>query len=244
MTGLDVIARLADTTVASVRELNPQYLRLATPPGVRSVVRVPPGRGPATVAAYAELPASRRVTFIEHTIVRGETLSGIAQRYHVSLRYLSEANPKLKGRKLRPGQRVIVPTGGALSTSVARRIADPVVPAGTSPSGWHRVWRGETLSQIAQEYGVSQGDLRQWNQLAGDQIRAGQRLRVAPPMARKAKDASPTATGDRRTHVVRRGETLTGLARRYGVSVQALRKANGLSDRDTLKAGAAIRIPG
>ena len=46
MTGLDVIARLADTTVAAIRELNPQYLRLATPPGVASVVRIPPGRGP------------------------------------------------------------------------------------------------------------------------------------------------------------------------------------------------------
>ena len=48
MTGLDVIARLADTTVAAIRELNPKYLRLATPPDVASVVRVPPGRGPAT----------------------------------------------------------------------------------------------------------------------------------------------------------------------------------------------------
>src|SRR4029453_17073926 len=47
MTGLDVIARLADTTVAAVREMNPQYLRLATPPAVVSVVRVPSGRGPA-----------------------------------------------------------------------------------------------------------------------------------------------------------------------------------------------------
>src|SRR5206468_10808253 len=67
MTGLDVIARLADTTVAAIRELNPQYLRLATPPGVRSVVRVPSGRGQATEAAYAELPAVQRVTFREHT---------------------------------------------------------------------------------------------------------------------------------------------------------------------------------
>ena len=39
MTGLDVIARLADTTVTAIRELNPQYLRLATPPGVTSAVR-------------------------------------------------------------------------------------------------------------------------------------------------------------------------------------------------------------
>ena len=46
MTGLDVIARLADTTLAAVREMNPQYLRLTTPPGRASVVRIPAGRGP------------------------------------------------------------------------------------------------------------------------------------------------------------------------------------------------------
>src|SRR3954467_15411586 len=56
MTGLDVIARLADTTVAAIRELNPQYLRLTTPPGSRSLIRLPVGRGPATVAAYAVFP--------------------------------------------------------------------------------------------------------------------------------------------------------------------------------------------
>ena len=39
MTGLDVIARLSDTTVAAIRELNPQFLRLATPPATASVVR-------------------------------------------------------------------------------------------------------------------------------------------------------------------------------------------------------------
>jgi LysM repeat protein len=47
-----------------------------------------------------------------------------------------------------------------------------------------------------------------------------------------------------RTHLVRRGETLKSLAKRYGVSVQALREANGLGERDTLKAGVALKIPG
>ncbi|MEO7987651.1 MAG: LysM domain-containing protein, partial [Gemmatimonadales bacterium] len=41
-----------------------------------------------------------------------------------------------------------------------------------------------------------------------------------------------------------RGETLGGLARQYGVSVQALREANQLSERATIRAGAALRIPG
>jgi membrane-bound lytic murein transglycosylase D len=254
MTGLDVIARLADTTVAAIRELNPQYLRLATPPGVPSVVRVPSGRGPATVAAYAELPSSRRITFLEHTVSRGETMSGIAHRYRVSARLLAEANPRLRSTRLRPGQRVIVPTGGALSTSVARRMADPVEPAASSPSGFHRVHRGETLSGLADAYGVTVSQLRAWNALgAKDAIRAGQRLRVTRPAVARVEGttrlsttriSSSGASTAARVHTVRRGETLTGLAKRYGVSVQALRSENHMSAREGLRAGVMLRIPG
>ena len=125
MTGLDVIARLADTTVAAIRELNPQYLRLATPPGVASVVRVPAGRGATTVAAYAELPPNRRVTFVEHFVARGETMGGIARRYHVSSRCSRTPTRRSAPIGSRVGQRLIVPTGGAISTSVARQMADP-----------------------------------------------------------------------------------------------------------------------
>jgi peptidoglycan lytic transglycosylase D len=240
MTGLDVIARLADTTVAAVREMNPQYLRLTTPPATASVVRVPAGRGPSTVAAYAELPPNRRVTFVEHVVARGETMGGIARRYRVSQSMLAAANPKVKPSRLRVGQTLIVPTGGAISTSVARRMAAPTAPAGTSTSGYHRVRRGETLSGIADEYGVSQRDLRRWNSLDTEgHIQAGQRLRVAPPARTGASAASAG-----RTHTVRSGETLDALARRYGVTVDALREVNGMSSHEVLRSGVAIRIPG
>ena len=245
MTGLDVLARLADTTVAAIRELNPQYLRLATPPGTRSIVRLPAGHGPMTIAAYAELPPRQRVTFVEHFVVRGETLSGIALRYKVSQSMLMAANPRVKSRSLRIGQRIVVPTGGALSTGVARRMAEPVVAAGTTRRTFHRVQRGETVSEIADEYGVSQRELIAWNGLdSRGRIRAGQRIRVASPDVRPAprRQVSPGGTG--KTHIVRRGETLGGLAKRYGVSVQALREANGLDEQQTLRTGVALKIPG
>ena len=113
---------------------------------------------------------------------RGDTMGGIASRYHVSLRLLTDANPRVRGRALRVGQQIIVPTGGALSTSVARRVADPVVPAASSASGFHRVRRGETLIGLAAEYDVTVSQLRKWNGLGETEgIRAGQRLRIAPP---------------------------------------------------------------
>jgi membrane-bound lytic murein transglycosylase D len=245
MTGLDVVARLADTTVASIRELNPQYLRLATPPGVASNVRVPHGRGASTETSYAALPPSRRVTFVEHVVARGETMGGIAKRYHVSGRLLADANPKLKARRLRPGQIVVVPTGGALSSSVARRVASQTAPVDASPTGYHRVRWGETLSSIAKDYGLRQRDLERWNELGSEgRIAAGQRLRVAPPKLRNAPPVAADSAASARTHLVRRGETLKGLAKRYGVSVQALRDANGWSERRPLKAGKSLRIPG
>jgi membrane-bound lytic murein transglycosylase D len=246
MTGLDVIARLADTTVAAIRELNPQYLRLATPPKSRSVVRLPLGRGEQTRAAYAVLPPRQRVTFIEHFMARGETLGHLARRYRVSQAMLIAANPKLNSRRIRIGQRIVIPTGGIRSTRVARRMAEPMVAAGTSTGAFHRVRRGETISEIADEYGVTQQELRTWNNLdSRGRIRVGQRLRVVSPDAPRATPSpeSPDSSG-MRTHVVQRGETLEGLAKRYGVSVQALRKANGMSSRASLKAGSAIKIPG
>ena len=251
-TGLDVVARLADTTLAAIRDLNPQYLRLTTPPGTHSVIRVPPGLGEATAVAYADLPAGKRVSYREHVAQRGETVGGLAKRYGVGASDIIAANPRFHGRALRAGQTVIIPTAGPLPAEVARQLAAPE-PADAE---FHRVRRGETLGLIAGRYGVTQHQLQIWNRLGkSTAIRSGQRLRVSrsdvavrvrsKAAARAKATARPKAArlGAAHTHVVRAGETLAGLARRYGVSIQALRKANGLSEDAMLKRGARLRIP-
>ncbi|GIW52394.1 MAG: hypothetical protein KatS3mg081_1749 [Gemmatimonadales bacterium] len=182
-TGLDVLAKLADTTTQALLELNPQYYRGVTPPGRSSVVRVPRGTGTIVAKKYAELPPSERVTFLEHVIRRGETLSEIGRRYGVTVRQLQAANPGVHPLRLRIGARLVIPIsrGARARTNASapsRRVESQKVPPGT----YHVVQRGETLWILSQRYGVTIADLRRWNGLRVDDIlRVGQRLLVAPP---------------------------------------------------------------
>ncbi|KPJ88676.1 MAG: hypothetical protein AMS18_13290 [Gemmatimonas sp. SG8_17] len=176
-TGLDVLARLADTTAQALVELNPQYYRGVTPPSETSLVRIPRGSGNAVAQLYAELPSEDRVNFVQHKIRRGETLSIIGKRYGVTVRQLQVANPGIEPRRLGVGQRLVIPV------SAAARARPGSVPSvlRASASRYHVVRRGESLWVIAQRYGVTVDNLRRWNGIrAGDVLKTGTRLVVGP----------------------------------------------------------------
>jgi membrane-bound lytic murein transglycosylase D len=176
-TGLDVVARLAGTSLTEIRALNPQYLRLATPPRTQAVVRVPVGTGEDVARAYAATPASQRVHFLTHVVRKRERLSSIAARYRLASADLRAANPRLKGTRPAPGTRLVIPTV-AIPSALAIQAAGSSRPhAGSSRS--HRVRRGETLTGIARKYQVSLTALRRANALRQDNtLRAGMRLRI------------------------------------------------------------------
>ncbi len=93
-TGLDVVARLAGASVADLRELNPQYLRLVTPPRSAMVIRLPAGTGPAVAEGYAKLSPKSRVHYMTHVVGRREKLSTIAARYHLPMREIQVGQPE------------------------------------------------------------------------------------------------------------------------------------------------------
>src|SRR6266545_3647040 len=172
-TGLDVLARLSDTSVAAMLELNPQYVRGITPPGRGGVVRVPRGRGARVAERYADLPINERVTFVDHFVTSGQTLSGIAQRDQVTVTMLQAANPHLRSHALRVGQRIIVPMSGRVVPRGAwstppeprmRRVSTRYRTASADGTR-HRVARGETASAIAHQHGIGLMALLEANDL-------------------------------------------------------------------------------
>ena len=182
-TGLDVVARLADTSVAALLELNPQFVRGITPPGRSVVVRVPRGVGTLVAQRYDSLPVTDRITFVDHYVSRGQTLSDIAKRYHVSVAMVESANPGIRSRALRVGQRIIIPMSGRVVPASAwsmppethyRRVSSTGASAGT-----HRVRPGETASEIARQYRVSLTALLNYNGLTmASLIRPGDVLKI------------------------------------------------------------------
>lgn len=184
-TGLDVIARLADTSVAALLELNPHFVRGITPPGRNVVVRVPRGAGARVAERYTELPINERITFVDHYVTSGQTLSGIAQRYRVSVAMLRGANPRLRPNALRIGQRIIVPMSGrvvprsAWSAPPEPRYRARAGVGSAAQATRHRVRAGETPSAIARRYGVGLTALLNANGLTmGSVIRPGDVLRI------------------------------------------------------------------
>lgn len=104
----------------------------------------------------------------------------------------------------------------------------------------HKVSRGETLGKIANQHGVTVQDLRAWNNIRGNKIIPGQQLTIqsAPPI----KSNSSSKSKDQQYYVVKKGDTLSGIASRYnGVTVSSIRTANGLKNTQ-IKPGMKLKI--
>jgi membrane-bound lytic murein transglycosylase D len=152
---------------------------------------VPRARGTAVAARYDSLPINERITFVDHYVSRGQTLSDIARRYKVTVAMLQSANPKLRPHALRVGERIIVPMSGRIVPASAwsvppeprarRRIRGSHAGGAVAGGNAHRVQRGETLSEIARRYGVSLGALLDYNDLTLQSvIRAGTIVKIPP----------------------------------------------------------------
>lgn len=175
-TSLDVVARSAGVEQEEVENLNPQLLRGLTPAGVSTRLRLPPGSGERFSAEYARIPPDERVTFVEHFVASGETLTHIARHYSVSVEDLRAANPRVEPRRMQIGQRIVVPRAPSVRRGLGAR-----VEASAGELVVYRVRAGDTLSAIAARHRVRVSDLLRWNNLNRSSIiRPGDEVKIYP----------------------------------------------------------------
>jgi LysM repeat protein len=226
----------------------------ASPPetGERSA---PAGGEPGPGDVRRDAPAAPRSGQRTHTVAAGETVFGIAQQYEVTTAQLRVLNPDVDWERLPAGVELVLPatariaavdgdaeTPPAGTREPARRPAPSAAGART-----HTVVAGETFLGIARRYGVTAAQLRALNpEVDWERVRVGDVL--ALPASARAEGAAPSAprapaaASGARTHEVQAGETLFGIARRYGVTVDAIREANRM-ESDQVRTGQRLSIP-
>jgi membrane-bound lytic murein transglycosylase D len=175
-------AELAELGQEEFLALNPQHNRPVISGADDYAILLPIDKA-EVFAAKLNLVDQPLVSWQAHRMKPGETLAQIAVRYGMSIETLRSVNGI--------GARQTVPSGYALlvpmqrpTAEAARSLEDAVfttVPAGRT--FFYTVHRGDTLGRIAARYGVTAHDLRRWNHLAGDSVRAGQKLRVTSDVA-------------------------------------------------------------
>jgi membrane-bound lytic murein transglycosylase D len=185
-----------------------------------------------------DVPATPRLGYDTVNVNDATDLALIASCAGVAEHDIAALNPALLRGATPPqkaGYPVRVPRGtGARTTRELRKV--PLDERLTWRS--HRIRRGETLSQIASHYGTTTRDLAHLNGLVNPHlIRPGDTLLIPMPasLAERARSRAaekghyvPPAGYERVSHTVRSGETLSGIARRLGVSVAHLRKVNNI----------------
>ena len=129
----------------------------------------------------------------------------------------------------------------------AKGITEDQISTEPSPI-YHKVRSGETLSKIARKYGTTVKNVKRWSGIKSDKLRIGQRLIVGwnngvPAITSSKKSTKSSSQATQTTyHKVRKGETLSTIARKYGTSVKQLKRANNLSG-DNINVGQRLVIP-
>ncbi|MCB2199587.1 LysM peptidoglycan-binding domain-containing protein [bacterium] len=191
----------------------------------------PGGKYGDYAALYAmndpELPdgMQRRI----HRVRSGETLSQIAERYHLGLSKLLRWNNLHKRSVIYPGQKLVLYQPADLRRPGSTKSSkSAVAPSPISYEGKYRVRRGDSAWSIAQAHGVSTADLLTANKLTSrSTLHPGDMLQV--PLRSTPEGAI--------VYQVQRGDTLWEIATRFDVSVTDLKTWNNIRDARALRAG-------
>lgn len=220
---LEKAAECLGISLAELRRLNPELRQSITPPQKkrRYDLRVPPGRGRTLLKCSAEWP-EEEVAWYYYEVKRNDSIWSIARQFGIDTKVIIEANSIDDPNRIYLRQKLYIPT----AAGIARPRPDQAVETR------YVIKPGDSLSRIARRHGVGVADLKQWNGLAGNTIRAGDELTVWLPPKKDTQRRPPPSAVDgagQKIHTIRTGESLWSIAHRFDVHVENLQQWNDLA---------------
>jgi len=171
----------------------------------------------------------------KHRVVEGESVWSIARAVGVDYQSILAANGLTEDSVIRPGQELVIPSRDQSRASA---------PA-ASASVTHIVRAGESLWTIARRYGTTVRAIAAANDIDPDKaLRVGTRLDIPAGGAAPEEAAGHSEAEAIELYEVRAGDSLWTIARRYGISLSALARANDLEVDAILRVGQVLMVPG
>ena len=266
---LKILADCAETDIETLRDLNPDLIQSCTPPGVKGYqLKIPVGKKEIFTENYSKVPEEKKRDWAIHIVRKGETINSIAKKYGIPKSLIAEVNNITTKTRLKVGKSLIIP--GAVkseATLMTQLKSDEEIDRRPSKKIkvkdrvkiTYKIKPGDTLSEIAEKFGVRVSDIRNWNNIPyGTKIKANASidLYVKPGVASEyrlieqaskeisAKEKSKNNLVNKslwKVHKVQPNETLFQIAKKYGVTSQDIKYWNGLKS-DVIIPGQELEI--
>lgn len=227
------------------------------------IIKVPTNIPFTATGSPANESAASNASVIEHTIKPKENLNMLAEKYGTTINEIKALN-NLTGSNLSIGQVIKIPAknGQQAEASVPAIPAaknNTETPANNNASSdqtmiEHTVAPKEFLGKIAEKYGTTVEEVRKANNLSGNNLKIGQKLKIPATknidenkVVSAAVEEKPTpenkSTDAAGTHTVLRNETIFTIAKQYGITAYQIRTLNNLPD-NAITIGQVLKVPG
>jgi len=255
---LHQVANISSTPSKTFKKLNPCYYQPATPPNGVHHILLPVNKADKFARLLHSDSHLFKVHWKKHKIKSGDSLSVIAYRYKTSSRAIKKLNG-MKNAKIRAGKTLLIPIPVYKSSVTSSRVilaknSSTVKSVQTNKSHKsqskhlaynqahsltqrkhiHTVKSGDSLWKLAKHYNTSIKQLASWNNLSPkSRLKQGQKLAIFTPLINTNKKIE---------HVLKSGESLWLLAKRYNVKTVQIAKWNKISTHKILRPGMKLTI--